>query len=85
MSTKAYMLLDVRYGKVEQVAEVLKNRPGVVVIDILEGPPDLLIMIEAADRQKLVKFTIEALTLVESMTEGTYLLPVHNGLMASTE
>ena len=85
MSARAYVLLDVMHGKGEQVAEVLRNSPGVVVVDLLEGPPNLLMMIEAADRQKLANLTIEALTLVESMTEGTYLLPVQNGSMASKE
>jgi hypothetical protein len=78
MSARAYVLLDVRYGKAEQVAQALRSRPGVTVVDLLEGPPDVVLVVKAADRQKLAKLIIEALALVEAMTENIGLLPVRN-------
>ena len=76
MNAKVYVLLDVSHGKANQVAQALRAKPGVVAIDLLEGPPDVVLTVEAPNRQKLAEFTVEALTLVESMTEETQLLPV---------
>jgi len=44
MSDRAYILLDIVGGKAEQVTEVLQESPGVVMVDALEGPPDVIIV-----------------------------------------
>ncbi len=76
----AYVLLDVTDGKLGEVAKVLHVMPGVVMTHILEGPPDIIIVVEAADRGKLAEFTIQALASVEDMTEAIRLLPVQDNL-----
>ena len=83
--TRAYVLLDVRDGKAEQVVLALRSMPGVAIADLLEGPPDVFLMVEAPSRQKLAKLTVGALVSVESMTEDLCLLPVHNGEPASNK
>ncbi len=75
MSARAYVLLDVRDTKSEEVARALRATPGVVIADLLEGPPDVVIVIEASNRKKLAGFIIQALASVETMTEGLQLLP----------
>ncbi len=85
MSARAYILLDIIDKKAEQVVQALRSRPGVVMTDLLEGPPDVVLMVEAPNRQKLAKLSIEALTLVESVTEDVCLLPVYNGSITSNE
>ena len=79
MGAKVYVLLDVMDGKSEQVAQTLRGKPGVVKVDQLKGPPEVIMVIEAYDRQKLVEFTIQALASVETMTEGLQLLPTRDG------
>ncbi|MEE8413050.1 MAG: hypothetical protein V3R96_00720 [Dehalococcoidales bacterium] len=76
MSARAYVLLDVTGEKAEHVAQTLRSKPGVAIADLLEGPPDVVLMVEAPNRQKLAKLTVGALASVESMTEDIWLLPV---------
>lgn len=78
MNDKAYVLLDIVDGKAEQVVQVLQEIPGVVMVEALEGPPDVILVMEAAERQHLAKLTIQALALVESMTERLQLLPARD-------
>ncbi len=80
MKDKVYILLYIVDGKAEQVVQVLQEIPGVVMVEALEGPPDVILIMEAAERQHLAKLTIQALALVETMTEHICLLPVRERL-----
>ena len=79
MFVRAYILLDIEDGKSEEAAQVLRGKPGVVLADPLEGPPDVIVLVEAPDRKKLAELTVRALAEVESMTEGLQLLPAQDG------
>ena len=82
MGDKVYVLLDIADGKAERVAQVLRESPGVVSADTVEGPPDVVIVMEAPTREQLAKWTVEALTLVEMMTEHAMLLPARDRSIA---
>ena len=69
MGSRFYILLDIVDGKAEQVTQVLRQSPGVVMADTLEGPPDVIMVMETAERQQLAKLTMQALTSVGTMTE----------------
>jgi len=85
VSQRVYVLLDIVDGKSEEVAQSLSGRPGVVKVDLLEGSPDLILICEAIDRQKLAEFTVKALATVEKETENVSLLPVRSrSVSAST-
>jgi len=84
MSDRAYILLDIVDGKAEQVTKVLRENHGVVMVDALEGPPDVIIVMEAPKRQQLAKLTIQALASVETMTEHVCLLPARDKLNTAT-
>jgi len=62
------------------IGRVLQEIPGVVIVDALEGPPDVIIVMEAAEREQLAKWTIEALSSVETLTEQVRLLPTRERL-----
>ena len=83
MSARAYVLLNVTSEKAEHVAQTLRSKPGVAIVDLLEGPPDVVLMVEAPNRQKLAELAAGALASVESMSEGIWLLPVPYGATAS--
>ncbi len=51
-------------------------KPGVVTADLLQGPPDVLMAVEANDERNLAEFTVKALASVEKFTEELSLLPV---------
>lgn len=79
MNARAYVLLDVPDSRSGDVAKVLRGRPGVVKTDLLEGPPDVIVVVEASNRQELAKLTMQVLASVETMTEHLQLLPTRDG------
>jgi hypothetical protein len=79
MSARVYLLLNVVNGKSEEVVRNLSGKAGVVVADALEGPPDVMMVVEASDRQKLAELSIQAFASVEAMVEGMQLLPTREG------
>jgi len=79
MSARAYVLLDTFEGRAYEVAQTLRNKPGVRTVDVLEGPPTLVMVIQARNRQRLADLTNKALASVETMTDNWQLLPVQNG------
>jgi len=76
-SVRVYVLLRLAKGDPEQVAQALRRKPGVLMADPLEGPPDVIVVVEASERQKLADLTIQALSSVETMIENVRLLPIH--------
>lgn len=76
MTAKTYVLIDVNNGKSEQVVKTLRNKAGVVIIELVEGPPDAVMVVKATERQELAKLTIAALLSVEGLTDGVKCLPV---------
>ena len=46
MNARVYILLDIVDGKAEQVVQVLQEIPGVVMVEALEGPPDMILVME---------------------------------------
>ena len=80
MSNRIYLLLDVLKDKSDQVTENLQGRPGVVIADPLKGPPDVMIVVEASNRQSVAELAIQALVSVETMTKSVRMLPTRDGL-----
>ena len=76
MSLRVYLLLNTIGGRAGQVAEILRGKTGVRIVDLLEGPPDVIVMIQASSRQRLAELTNQALASVESITENIQVLPV---------
>lgn len=81
--SKVFVLLDVVEGEPEEVAQMLRGKPGVIMTEVLEGPPDLIIIMEALKRQQLAQLTLQVLASVETMTENISLLPVKDQLGSS--
>lgn len=79
MNAKACIPLDIVDGKTEQV-QILQETPGVVMVKALEGPPDVILVMAAAERQPLAKLTIQTLALVKTMTVHIHLLPARDRL-----
>jgi hypothetical protein len=67
------MLLDILEDKSAQALQVLHTIKGVVA-DTLEGHPNIMVIIEAADRQKLVELMMPVLDSLECITKDVHLL-----------
>jgi len=79
MNHRVYVLLDIVDGSVEEVTGVLRENLGVLIADALESPPDVIVLIEAPQREQLAKWTIKALSSVETLSEQVRLLPTRDG------
>ncbi len=81
MGVRAYVLLNIADGKSEHAVIILRSKAGVVSADPLEGRPDVIVTVEAPDRQRLAESVIPVITCVEGITEDLQLLVLReNGL-----
>lgn len=78
MCARVYITLDAVDLKPEQVITALRRKKGVVIADRLEGNPDVLIALEADDRQKLLELTAKTLCYLEKVADGVNVLPVRS-------
>jgi len=73
--TRAYVLLQSIGNTRSRVIKTLKRQRGVVAVDPVEGPPDVVLVIEASDRPELASLLMTAMASVQDMTDGLQLLP----------
>ncbi len=79
MSARVYILVNATETKRSQIAQVLQEQAGVRMIDMLEGLPNMIIMVEASNREHLAELAVQAIASVESLTDGLKFLPAQNG------
>ncbi len=85
MKARCYLLIDVAEGKTRQALMALRRQPGIVLADRVEGPPDIVMMAEAQDRQSLANQTVRAIASIEDLTNNIQLLPVRGGRKLSMQ
>ncbi len=73
--TRAYVLLQSTGNSRDRVIRTLRRQRGVVAVDLVEGPPDVVLVMEASDRPELASLLMKAMASVQQMTEGLQLLP----------
>jgi hypothetical protein len=78
MKARVYLLLQVVNGQYGPVFRSLRHKPGVTAVDIVEGPADVIVVIEASNRQQLAELTTQAFASVETMTQDLQLLPIRD-------
>ena len=64
----AYILIQTEVGKAGQVTERVKEIEGVVVVDPVTGPYDIVARAEAADLDVLAKGTVMPMQELEGIT-----------------
>jgi hypothetical protein len=79
MSVRAYMLLSVADRTCEYVVRMLRSKEEVILADRLEDYPNLITMVEAADRQSLAEAIIPVLDCVDGIAEDLRLLITRDG------
>jgi hypothetical protein len=68
------MLLDIPDSKYEFALQILQKIGGVIMTDTLEGHPNVMVIVEAPDRQRLVEMIMPVLGSVDHVTEDVHLL-----------
>ena len=79
MSVRAYMLLDVADRSCEYAVQMLRSKAEVILADRLEGYPNLITMVEAADRQSLAEAIIPVLDCIDGIAEDLRLHITRDG------
>jgi len=74
MSVRAYMLLDIVDRSCKYAVQMLQSRTEVILADRLEGYPNVIAMVEAADRQSLAEAIMPVLGCINGITEDLSLL-----------
>jgi len=74
MSIRAYVLLDIVDGSTQYAVQMLRSRAEVVLVDWLEGSPDVIAMVEAPERQRLTEAIMPVIRCVDGITEDLHLL-----------
>lgn len=74
MSSRLYLLLETVDGHSEEVAQVIRLNSGVVTVDLVEGKPDVIAVMEAGDRQALAQLLMQVISCVENTTEDVRIL-----------
>ncbi len=77
--TRAYVFLHSQGDNRNKAARILERQAGVVAVDLVEGPPDIVFVIEAPDRRRLASVLMKAMASIQTMTDGLELLPVEFG------
>jgi hypothetical protein len=67
------MLLDIVDRNCESAVQILRSRAEVILADRLEGYPNVIAMVEAADRQSLAETIIPVLGCIDGITENLHL------------
>jgi hypothetical protein len=79
MSVRAYMLLDIVDRSCEHAVQMLRSKAEVILADRLEGYPNLIAIVEAANRQSLAEAIIPVLECVDGIAEDLRLLVTQDG------
>jgi hypothetical protein len=79
MSVRVYMLLDIVDRSREYALEMLRSQAQVVLADGLEGCPNIIATVEAADRPSLAAAVMPVLDCLDGITEGLRLLVTQDG------
>ena len=74
---EAYVLIQTEIGKPPQVAAELGRISGVGAADILTGPYDVIVRVEAADVDALGKLVVTKIQAVEGVTRTLTCPVVH--------
>jgi hypothetical protein len=74
MTVRVYMLLDIVDRSCEYAVQMLRNRAGIILADRLEGYPNIIAMVEAADRRSLAEAMMPILGCIDGITEDLRLL-----------
>jgi hypothetical protein len=69
-----YMLLDIEENEYDAAMRVLNSIDGVIHMDQLEGHPNVMVIVEASDRQGLVDLMMPVLGSVDDVTGDFHLL-----------
>ena len=76
MPTKAYILIETSVGKSREVAETLKALDGVLSVDAVTGPFDIIAVVNAPDLNAVGNLVTSQIHTINGLTRTTTCLSV---------
>ncbi len=61
MAVKAYVLIEVSIGRIPEVAANIRELPGVVEVDIVAGPYDIIAVVEGESPESVGRLVMQSL------------------------
>ena len=74
---QAYILIQTEVGKARDVAIAIREIPGVVRVDAVTGPYDVVVLTEARGVDELGKMIVSKVQLVQGITRTLTCSVVH--------
>lgn len=74
---QAYILIQTEVGKAREVATLIREIAGVVRVDAVTGPYDVVVLTEARSVDELGKMIVSRVQLVQSITRTLTCSVVH--------
>lgn len=74
---QAYILIQTEVGRARDVAAAIGNIPGVVRVDAVTGPYDVVVLTEARSVDELGKLIVSRLQLISGITRTLTCSVVH--------
>lgn len=74
---QAYILIQTEVGKAREVAALVREIPGVVRVDAVTGPYDVVVLTEAHSVDELGKMIVSRVQLVQGITRTLTCSVVH--------
>jgi DNA-binding Lrp family transcriptional regulator len=72
--TRGYVLINTEVGKASEVVEHLRHIPGVMLVNVVTGPYDIVAVLEGADTTALGKLVLNQLHGTPGLTNTTTLI-----------
>ena len=76
MATKAFVLIETAVGKTREVVEAMKSVSGVVSVDAVTGPYDIIAVLEADDLNTIGELVTNKVHTVGSVVRTVTCLAV---------
>ena len=67
MKNKAYLLIDADKGQSSSIVIALSQKPGVLAVDVIWGPHDVVAVVEADDIEKLMHIVQSDISLIDGI------------------
>lgn len=74
---QAYILIHTEVGRARDVAAAIRDIPGVVRVDAITGPYDVIVLTEARNVDELGKMIVSRVQLVPGITRTLTCSVVH--------
>jgi DNA-binding Lrp family transcriptional regulator len=74
MTTRAHVLINTDVGKAAEVADGVRKLPGVSAADVVSGPYDIVLTIEASDPNEIGKVVLNRIHGLPGLKATTTLI-----------